>query len=92
MMRVIHKIPITPPDDPTPTREVQLPAGAAVVDFEAQGPVLTAWVLLNPEAPASEWRTFRVYATGEPIRDGARYLHTCHVDGYVRHLFEEPRS
>lgn len=87
-MRTIHKFPLSL-EEPT---TVILPIGAKIVDFNAQGRELFFWALVNTnalyvdEVPVTS--TFRVLGTGHPIPNGYEYRHTCHVDGYVWHLFE----
>lgn len=102
LSRVIHKHEVRLGEP----LELDLPAGAEVVKFAEQplpgraglrppgASTLRIWVLFDPAAPAAPAsRSFRVYATGEPVFDGDEHIESLvDSEGYVWHLFEEARS
>jgi hypothetical protein len=87
-MRKIFKYPV-PIDD---VFSLNLPEGAKILSFQAQGERPTIWVLVNPDAPPTR-RQFRLAGTGHPIsdyEDELQFVGTCQMKGgsLVWHLFE----
>ncbi len=66
---------------------IDLPANAEVVDFQFQADNPFIWCLHNTGI-VIERRYFRVVGTGQQIPEDAKYIKSCHVSGYVWHLFE----
>lgn len=70
--------------------QIEMPAGAVVVDVHMQGGQCFLWAV-SGNLPTTS-RTFRTVITGEECNlDGYQYIGTCHaVDGYqVVHIFEK---
>lgn len=67
---------------------VSLPVGARIVDVAAQAHGwIGFWSIVDPEAP-TEVRDFQWIGTGWEIPEDGEYRGTCHVGGFVWHLFE----
>jgi hypothetical protein len=84
-MPVIWKYCIT-----TPKTAFEIPKGAVFLSTRIQRNVICLWFLLD-SMQETEFRTFRVYGTGESCRGlRADYLGTVQEsNGLVWHIFEE---
>lgn len=72
------------------SHDVPVPVGARLVHAGCQTPdVVAVWAEVDPRAPR-EARTFQVFATGQPITPGFRYVGTALALGgrLVWHLCE----
>lgn len=68
---------------------IEAPKGAQILDVQTQYDCPCLWMLVDPLA-AKEERHFRIYGTGNPIRefDERRYIGTFQQGAFVWHLFE----
>lgn len=69
---------------------IWMPKGAKPLHVHEQNDALCIWALVDPNEKATERRTFRVYGTGQMIKESLPYLGTFHMhDGrLVFHVFE----
>jgi hypothetical protein len=77
------------------TLDLQLPAGARVVEFatQAHGPgvsVPCVWIELDTDAEKDQTRRFELVGTGHPVLPLAMHMGTAHAPemGLVVHLYE----
>ena len=66
-----------------------IPVGAKVVHTDVDEVSFRFWMLCPFPAREFETRTFRIFATGEPISDEWEYKGTGVHGGYVWHLMEK---
>lgn len=69
---------------------IELPAGAKILKFDAQGRAMAIWALVDTDAP-KELRHFYVLATGDALPfEFNTHRGTCLVERgtFVWHLFE----
>lgn len=82
-MRTIYKYQLN-----AGVKELNLPENAIVVDFNVQGDKFYLWAEIDTTPETHVRRIFEIYGTGEPINTSHSYIKTCHVNGYVFHLYE----
>lgn len=90
LSKTVHRYEV-PVDDQTHTiRLTSNPHAVAVTRPLGRGYVMEFWTQFHGEEYAIA-RSFRVYGTGHPIPDAAKWWGTAaRVDGLVWHLFELP--
>jgi len=69
--------------------DLQMPVGTRILHVSEQHGGPTFWALVDTDA-SLEMRSFRLYATGEPMANPVQYVGTVLLSGgaYVFHLFE----
>lgn len=68
-------------------QDIEMPRGADILNFQAQGENLVIWALVDMEYAEVEHRRFKVALTGEYFPGEGKYIGT--VQSYlVYHLFE----
>lgn len=71
-----------------PVNEHAMPAGARFLALDVQGATPTMWWLLDPDAPATDVRTFVVVGTGHrEVEPGMHYVGTFQLGWFVGHVF-----
>lgn len=89
-MKVIHKFPIPLKGA---TSSVEMPRGAKLLHFDAQGDELFLWALVDPES-ATRYRTFFIVGTGHTLPEQnihiSEHVGSCLMrnGALVWHLFE----
>lgn len=71
--------------------KIEMPKDARILDVDLQGSTPCLWALVNPNG-STEWRYFRVIATGEPLEGQINYIGTFQQPPYVWHLAEMGKS
>lgn len=85
-MKKIFKYQLTPSPG---TQTTYMPTSAQILHVNMQDGMITFWSIFD-DSSNSTYRTFKVYATGEPIfTDKQMYLGTVMDGSYVWHVFEE---
>ena len=85
--RRVFKYAVELSDNPA----IEMPVGAEILAFQAQGQTPTVWALADPEpSKVTEMRRFRCAGTGHPIHDDlGRFIGTAQMPtGLVWHLWE----
>jgi len=70
----------------------ELPAGAPVIHFAAQGNNLCLWYVDRDDTGGKEQRRFSIRGTGHSIDGSAAYVDTAFLGPFVFHLFETPTN
>lgn len=85
MSREIYKYRVSVNDA---WHEFEIPSPARIIHVASQGPgVVSLWAEIDNEGENTA-RSFRIYATGQGIPDGAAYVGTA-LDGmFVWHVYE----
>ena len=72
----------------SPVTELDMPAGAEVLDLQVQNGVPAMWALVDPNAVKVK-RFFRMYGTGHEMPNNpGKYVRTFQTQGLVFHVFE----
>ena len=70
---------------------IKMPANARILSIQAQGNELCLWAEVYVDNQLND-RTFIIRGTGQVFAKGLDvYLATVQVDGFVWHIYEEPR-
>lgn len=69
--------------------DIEMPAGAAIVQVSKQNGAPTLWAVVDPDAP-TETRAFEVLGTGWPFPPAAAYVGTWFSEPFVWHVVEVP--
>jgi len=84
--RRVYKYPLLLAAGP---QQVEMPIVATVLHVHEQNDRPVLWAEVNTSARLTT-RTFAVFATGEDVPVGWRYVGTVHVGWTTWHVFEEP--